>query len=145
MGALTAEQLEHFEDEGFLVVEGVLDPETVLDPVIEEYTEVLDRLVHELYAREEISSLFEDLDFGAYCSVCPSARAGYFPPTTETFVGFNLYKNILSFTSRRFTSGVEIGCLGTDEKWNNFSDFHNILLRSRFFHPLQCFKQSHTL
>jgi phytanoyl-CoA hydroxylase len=71
MGALTAEQIEHFGEEGYLVVEGVLDPETVLDPVIEEYTEVLDRLVHDLYEREEISSLFEDLDFAErFIKVC---------------------------------------------------------------------------
>ena len=71
MSYLTAEQIAQFEDEGYLVVEGVLDPETVLDPVIDEYTEVLDTLVRDLYAREEISSLFEDLDFAErFAAVC---------------------------------------------------------------------------
>ena len=71
MSYLTAEQIAQFEDEGYLVVEGVLDPETVLDPVIDEYTEVLDTLVRDLYAREEISSLFEGLDFaGRFTAVC---------------------------------------------------------------------------
>lgn len=71
MGCLTAEQIAQFEEEGYLVVEGVLDPETVLDPVIEEYTEVLDTLVRDLYEREEISSLFEDLDFAErFIAVC---------------------------------------------------------------------------
>ena len=71
MSYLTAEQIAQFEDEGYLVVEGVLDPETVLDPVIDEYTEVLDTLVRDLYAREEISSLFEGLDFAErFTAVC---------------------------------------------------------------------------
>ena len=63
MGCLTTEQIAQFDEKGYLVVEGVLDPKTILDPVIEEYTEVLDTLVRDLYEREEISSLFEDLDF----------------------------------------------------------------------------------
>ena len=71
MSYLTAEQIAQFEDEGYLVVEGVLDPESVLDPVIDEYTEVLDTLVRDLYAREEISSLFEGLDFAErFTAVC---------------------------------------------------------------------------
>ena len=71
MGCLTAEQIAQFDEEGYLVVEGVLDPKTVLDPVIEEYTEVLDTLVRDLYEREEISSLFEDLDFAErFIAVC---------------------------------------------------------------------------
>ena len=71
MSYLTAEQVARFEEEGYLVVEGVLDPKTALDPVIDEYTEVLDALVRDLYAREEISSLFEDLDFAErFIAVC---------------------------------------------------------------------------
>ena len=71
MGCLTAEQIAQFDEEGYLVVGGVLDPKTILDPVIEEYTEVLDTLVRDLYQREEISSLFEDLDFAErFIAVC---------------------------------------------------------------------------
>ena len=71
MGGLTVEQVEHFEEQGYVVVEDVLDPEEVLDPVIEEYTEVLDRLAEELYEKEEISSRFEDLDFAErFMKIC---------------------------------------------------------------------------
>lgn len=71
MGALTAEQVGRFEEDGYLVVEGVLDPDDVLDPVIEEYSQVLDGLVRDLYEREELSSLFEDLDFAErFIKVC---------------------------------------------------------------------------
>ncbi len=47
MVALTRTQLEHFEEEGYVVFENLLDPEEVLDPVIEEYAGVLDQLAEE--------------------------------------------------------------------------------------------------
>ena len=35
MPAITKEQLEHFEHFGFVTAEGVVDPESVIDPVVE--------------------------------------------------------------------------------------------------------------
>ena len=64
MPALTQEQLEQFEHFGFVVVEGVLDPENVIDPVIEEYAGVLDRLADELFGQRKIGSKYEELEFG---------------------------------------------------------------------------------
>ncbi len=64
MPAMTKEQLEHFEHLGFVTAENVLDPETVIDPVIDEYAGVLDRLADELYEDGKISSRYEDLEFG---------------------------------------------------------------------------------
>ena len=64
MPAMTNEQLEHFEQFGFVTAEGVLDPEEVIDPVIEEYAGVLDDLADELYEEGTINSKYEDLDFG---------------------------------------------------------------------------------
>ena len=57
MAHLTAAQVARFEEEGYLVVEGLLDPRHDLAPVIEEYAEVLDRLAHDLHDRGEISSI----------------------------------------------------------------------------------------
>ena len=64
MSSLKPEQLEHFEHFGFVAVEGVLDPEGVIDSVIEEYAGVLDRLADELYQEGKIGSRYEDLEFG---------------------------------------------------------------------------------
>ena len=64
MPAMTKEQLEHFEHFGFVTAEGVIDPEEVIDPVIEEYAGVLDSLADELYEEGKISSRHEDLEFG---------------------------------------------------------------------------------
>ena len=64
MPTLTTEQLEHFDTYGFVAVENVLDPENVIDPVIVEYAEVLDRLADELFGQGKIASRYEGLEFG---------------------------------------------------------------------------------
>ena len=51
MPALTREELDLFENEGYVVVKDVIDPTKTLDPVIAEYATVLDRLADELYQR----------------------------------------------------------------------------------------------
>ena len=63
-GLLTAKQVQQFEDEGYLLVEGVLDPAKDLAPIIAEYDDVLDRLADELFAEGQISSRYEDEPFG---------------------------------------------------------------------------------
>jgi len=60
---LNAEQLEQFGHDGYLVVEGALDPVEVLDPLLAEYADVLDQLANELYAARRISSTHADLPF----------------------------------------------------------------------------------
>ena len=47
---LTAEQIEFFNEEGYLVVEDVLDQTTILDPVRAEYAALLDRLYDDGHA-----------------------------------------------------------------------------------------------
>ena len=64
MPAMTKEQLEHFEHFGFVTAEGVLDPEGVIDPVLDEYAGVFDSLADELYGEGKISSKYEELEFG---------------------------------------------------------------------------------
>lgn len=62
-GSLSAEQLETFDREGYLVLRGILDKATDLDPIITEFAGVLDRLAAELYAAGLISSAYADLPF----------------------------------------------------------------------------------
>jgi hypothetical protein len=64
MAYLTADQLEKFERDGFLLVEKLFSPADDLDPIIEEYKGVLERLADELYAAGKISSTYSDLPFG---------------------------------------------------------------------------------
>lgn len=63
MSALTDSQRQHFQDEGYVKIEGLV-PQEVLDDLIVEYGGVLDSLAAELYAAREIASLYADLPFG---------------------------------------------------------------------------------
>lgn len=69
MGRLNAEQMEHFKEYGYVPVKGVFNPEEAIEPVIEEYHEVLDRLAQDLHAKGKISSLYRNLDFGERVTV----------------------------------------------------------------------------
>ena len=60
---LTAQQIERFRTDGYLLVEGVIPPERYLDPVIAEYEGVLDGLAGELHAAGEIDSTYAELPF----------------------------------------------------------------------------------
>lgn len=62
---LSAEQLNQFDAQGYLLVEGVLDPATTLDPIISEYAGLVDGLASDLVANGELSQPYADLDFRA--------------------------------------------------------------------------------
>ena len=60
---LDADQVGRFRCDGYLLVEDVLAPAAVIEPLFAEYATVLDRLAHELHARGEIASTCDDLEF----------------------------------------------------------------------------------
>jgi len=64
MSHLSPEQVAQFQEQGYLVVEQLFDPEADLNPIIEEYKGVLNRLAEDLYEKGEIKSLYEELPFG---------------------------------------------------------------------------------
>ena len=55
--------VEAFENQGYLLVEDVLDPELDLDPVVREYEALLDRLTERWHADGILPSTFGDLPF----------------------------------------------------------------------------------
>lgn len=64
MGFVLDAHLAHYETDGFVVVEGLLDAVADIQPVMDEYAQVLDRLAHQLYNDRQIASLHADLPFG---------------------------------------------------------------------------------
>ena len=56
MTHLSANQIQKFNQEGFLVVNNIFDSENVIDPIIDEYATVLDDLANYLYSKGKISS-----------------------------------------------------------------------------------------
>ena len=60
---LSAAQREQFAEEGYLVVEDVLDPVHDIGPVMAEYEGVLDGIAESLYAQGAIASTYRGLPF----------------------------------------------------------------------------------
>ncbi len=81
MAHLTREQISHFNEEGYVVVENVIE-EAALDAAIEEYSGVLDRLINELYDQGKLSDSFAGLEFGKrfleLCKATGDVHKGYF-------------------------------------------------------------------
>jgi len=63
VAVLTEAQRRQFDQEGYVVIEDVLDPEQDLAPVMAEYAAVLDRLADSLLADGAIGSTYRDLPF----------------------------------------------------------------------------------
>ena len=64
MTRLNDEQLNQFHREGYVVVEDVIDPDEVLDPLEAEYGKVLDNLACELRKEGAIASTYDGMEFG---------------------------------------------------------------------------------
>ncbi len=63
MAIATKSVVAEFQEQGFVKVKGVLDPATVLDPIIDEYHGVLDSLSHDLFKAGDISSEYKQMPF----------------------------------------------------------------------------------
>jgi phytanoyl-CoA hydroxylase len=64
MSGLSDREIGRFEDEGYIVVEDVIDTKRYLDPMVDEYQGLLDRLADGLRAEGRIPSTYSDLPFG---------------------------------------------------------------------------------
>ncbi len=64
MTRLNDEQLEHFHEKGYVVVEDLIDPDEMLDPLEAEYGTVLDNLAWQLYDEGAIGSTYAGVEFG---------------------------------------------------------------------------------
>ena len=78
---LNEAQIATFQSQGYLLVEKVLDPVEILDPIISEYTILLDDLVRGLIAEGKLTESFEGLDFRA-------RMTEVFKATGETFAQY---------------------------------------------------------
>lgn len=69
--------LDRFEEQGYLVVEGLFDPEHDLQPVRDEYEALLDALAEQWYAKGKLSSAYRELPFGARLTKIIGEGMGY--------------------------------------------------------------------
>ena len=63
MHVLTEAQREQFATEGYLLVKGLLDPERDIQPVLDEYNELLGTLAQGLVDEGQLSSTYAELPF----------------------------------------------------------------------------------
>jgi hypothetical protein len=64
----SSEIQKQFAEEGYVLVENVLDPENDLQPIIDDYARLLDELAHRWYAEGKIPSAYTDLSFNQRAS-----------------------------------------------------------------------------
>ena len=64
MTHLSANQIQKFNQEGFLVVNNIFSSAPFLYPIIDDYATVLDDLATYLYSKRKISSNYSELEFG---------------------------------------------------------------------------------
>lgn len=64
MALLTDQQLDFFRYNGYLVVDDVVDVAEYIEPMVEEYEDLLAQLASELYEQGKLSSTYADLPFG---------------------------------------------------------------------------------
>jgi phytanoyl-CoA hydroxylase len=75
--------LEEFKEQGLVVLEGLLDPVEDLQPVIDEYTELLDRLANQWFEEGKIPSAYNDLPFRQrLVEVARDTKGEYWPSMT---------------------------------------------------------------
>ena len=55
--------LDEFDEQGFVVMEGLLDPEKDIQPVVDEYADLLDWLSKEWHEQGKLTDTFENLPF----------------------------------------------------------------------------------
>ena len=79
MRVLTPVQRAQFESEGYVVVDGVLDPASDLAPVFSEYQEVLDGIAEGLLRDDRIQSTYCALAFAErLVRVCAESERNFF-------------------------------------------------------------------
>ncbi len=76
---LTEAQLAQFEETGYLVVRGLFDLERDIEPVVAEYTNLLDTLARKWFAEGKLTSLYHELPFSKRltCIIAESGQAYY--------------------------------------------------------------------
>ncbi|MBI2940252.1 MAG: phytanoyl-CoA dioxygenase family protein [Chloroflexi bacterium] len=78
MATFNQASVRRFREEGYLVAEGVLDVERDIQPVVDEYAELLEEVTERWYADGKLASTYRDLPFGQrLAKVLESGQAYY--------------------------------------------------------------------
>ncbi len=100
---LTEEQVDHFKREGYLVAPNLLVPDEDLQPVMDEYADVLDQVSRRMHAAGEIGRTHADLPFGER-AISLVRDTGYLDPDP-----FDIYLPILPGSKLKPDSQAHFG------------------------------------
>ena len=64
MSILDQAVTDRFEEQGYVVVKGILDPQEDIQPIVAEYAELLDSLAEQWFAEGRLSSTYGEMPFG---------------------------------------------------------------------------------
>ena len=70
--------MRQFEEQGYVVLEGILDRELDLQPILDHYERLVDSLSRRLADEGVLSSTYEDLSFGPRLAAVVSETGGSF-------------------------------------------------------------------
>ena len=84
---LSQDQITFFNENGYLVVENVLDQASVLDPVRDEYSALLDRLYEGWFTQGLVATRPDSLDFWGKLLAAYNAKCDYFQPMDISLPG----------------------------------------------------------
>jgi ectoine hydroxylase-related dioxygenase (phytanoyl-CoA dioxygenase family) len=90
---LTAEQIRSFEENGYLVVENVLDQEAVIEPIRAEYATLLDALYGGWRKAGLVGPDLEELDFEGRLLAAYKAGCDWFQPMDISLPGDRIHPN----------------------------------------------------
>ena len=111
---MTKEQLEHFKEEGYVVLEAGLQ-DVDFEPVIQDYEGVIDKLAEDLYAEGRISQPYADEPFETRLArMCDEDEATYFESDTFLDVGHIRGKGTFHFMRNKRLLDLIEGLIGPE-------------------------------
>lgn len=84
---LSTAQIQFYHENGYLVVENVLDQTRVLDPVRDEYRDILDRLYADWFARGAVTQSPDGMDFVQKLTHAYAQKCDWFQPMDISLPG----------------------------------------------------------
>ncbi|MEP3275725.1 MAG: phytanoyl-CoA dioxygenase family protein, partial [Stappiaceae bacterium] len=90
---LSDEQRRFFEEQGYLVVENVLDRHKVIEPIKAEYSSLLDELYAQWFEAGDVQTAPEGLSFHDKLLIAYRAKCDWFQPMDISLPGDRIYSN----------------------------------------------------
>jgi hypothetical protein len=85
MKSMNQAGVEEFDRNGFVVIEGILDPIEDIEPLVDEYSALLDGMIERGYAQGKLASRYQDLSLGRRASTVMGEGLSLYPDFDISF------------------------------------------------------------